>query len=258
MLQSELNLISSELAQKIVKAKEDQEYFHAPFQHIIIDNFFPKELASSSSLAFDQIEMSGWDYTADEGIEVKYRTNWKSEFDIPDAILPAIRILNSAPILMAMSNRLDIPKLMPDPYFTGGGLNMTEKGGLLDVHVDGNYHDASGLNRRVNILIYLTPGWKPDWGGEFGIYSENGTELVKAVEPLFNRCVIFDTHDKSFHGLPNPINFPDGSPRKSILLYYYTKAARPSEQIDVEGPHSALWKSKGFTDKRGNKTRDYS
>ena len=31
-----------------------------------------------------------------------------------------------------------------------------------------------------------------------------------------------------------------------------------SEQIDVEGPYNALWKSKGFTDKPGNKTRDYS
>ena len=49
---------------------------------------------------------------------------------------------------------------MPDPYFTGGGLNITERGGLLDVHVDGNYHDASGLNRRLNILIYFNPGWK--------------------------------------------------------------------------------------------------
>ena len=42
---------------------------------------------------------------------------------------------------------LNIDKLIPDPYFTGGGLNATISGGLLDVHVDGNYHDATGLNR---------------------------------------------------------------------------------------------------------------
>ena len=147
---------------------------------------------------------------------------------------------------------------MSDPYYSGGGLNISERGGLLDIHVDGNYHDASGMNRRVNLLYYLNPNWEPTWGGEFGIYDDNGETLVKAVAPTFNRCVIFDTHDKSYHGLPNPINFPSDDPRRSILLYYYTVAKRPTSQIMEDAPHSALWKSKGFTDKRGNKTRDYT
>ena len=78
----------------------------------------------------------------------------------------------------------------------------------MDVHVDGNYHDASGLNRRVNLLIYLNPNWNKQWGGEFGVYSADGSELVHSIDPIHNRCVIFDSHDKSYHGLPNPINFP--------------------------------------------------
>ena len=257
MEQRMLGELADMLAKKISSAAPNDQYFSEPFKHVVIDDFFPLEFAQGLSEAIDLIPKRKWDYTCDDGIEVKYRTNWQSEFDIPDSVLPSIRLLNSSPILKAMSERLKIPKLMPDPYFTGGGLNMTEKGGHLDVHVDGNYHDASGLNRRVNILVYLTEGWQPDWGGEFGIYSDGGDKLSKSVSPLFNRCVIFDTHDQSFHGLPNPINFPDGHPRKSILLYYYTKEPRPSNQVSVENPHSALWKSRGFTDKRGNKTRDY-
>lgn len=257
MKQKILSGLADALAKKITLAEQNKQYFSEPFQHIVIDDFFPLDFAKKASQQIDLIPKTQWEYTSDDGIEVKYRTNWKSEFDIPDLVLPSIRLLNSSPILKAMSERLAIPKLMPDPYFSGGGLNMTEKGGHLDIHVDGNYHDASGLNRRVNILIYLTEGWQPDWGGEFGIYSDGGEVLVKAVPPVFNRCVIFDTHDQSFHGLPNPINFPEGNPRKSILLYYYTKEARPSSQVSVENPHSALWKSRGFKDKRGNKTRDY-
>jgi Rps23 Pro-64 3,4-dihydroxylase Tpa1-like proline 4-hydroxylase len=158
---------------------------------------------------------------------------------------------------MAMGERFGIPKVMPDPYFSGGGLNATKSGGLLDVHVDGNYHDASGLNRRLNALIYLNPNWKSGWGGEFGIYDEHGDVCVKEVSPLFNRLVIFDSHDKSFHGLPAPLNFPEGEVRKSILLYYYTKAPRPDSQIAVDAPHSALWKKRGLNDKRGNKIREF-
>jgi Rps23 Pro-64 3,4-dihydroxylase Tpa1-like proline 4-hydroxylase len=257
MKQIELKTISEELSAKIANALELKEYFSEPFKHIIIDDFFPTTLAEKVSIGFDNISLADWEYTNDVGIEIKYRTKWKSEFDIPQTISPAIRILNSAPVLTAMGERLGIPKLMPDPYFTGGGLNMTKTGGILDIHVDGNYHDASGLNRRVNILIYLTKGWEPSWGGEFGIYDKSGDSLVKAVAPLYNRCVIFDTHDRSYHGLPNPIKFPKGRPRKSILLYYYTKAQRPNNQITTEEPHSALWKSKNFNDKRGEKKRNY-
>jgi Rps23 Pro-64 3,4-dihydroxylase Tpa1-like proline 4-hydroxylase len=132
-------------------------------------------------------------------------------------------------VLKAMSSLFSIAKIIPDPYFSGGGLNVTKPGGLLDVHVDGNYHDATGLNRRLNAILYLNPNWAEDWGGEFGLYDENGNKCLKTVAPLFNRLVIFDTHDKSFHGLPNPLNFPEGEERKSIILYYYTKEKRPSE-----------------------------
>ncbi|MCZ8173460.1 MAG: 2OG-Fe(II) oxygenase, partial [Brevundimonas sp.] len=164
---------------------------------------------------------------------------------------------NSAMFLQAMGERLGIDKLVPDPYFTGGGLNVTTKSGLLDVHVDGNYHDATGLNRRVNALLYLNHDWKPEWGGEFGIYDNAGENCVKKVAPLFNRLVIFDSHDRSYHGLPDPLNFPDGEYRRSVILYYYTKEPRPASQITTEAPHSALWKKRGFVDKRGNKTREF-
>ena len=230
----------------------------SPFKHTVIDNFLNADLANKIMEAFPPLSDPCWEHSKDQGIEVKSRTKWKSEFDIPEDIIDVIRIVNSSLILTAMSDLFEIPKLMPDPYFSGGGLNVSEKNGHLDVHVDGNYHDASGLNRRMNLLIYLNPKWQEDWGGEFGIYTDDGNTLVKAVPPLFNRCVIFDSHDKSFHGLPNPINFPSNDPRRSIILYYYTKADRPGEQVEISEPHSALWRSKGMVDKRGNKTRKYS
>lgn len=229
-----------------------------PFKHAVIDNFLTANLANNAMKAFPPLCDPCWEHSKDQGIEVKSRTMWSSEFDIPEHIIDVIRIVNSSLILTAMSDLFDIPKLMPDPYYSGGGLNVSEKNGHLDVHVDGNYHDASGLNRRINLLIYLNPNWQENWGGEFGIYTDDGNALVKAVPPLFNRCVIFDSHDKSYHGLPNPINFPDTEPRKSIILYYYTKAERPQAQVAISEPHSALWRSKGMVDKRGNKVRKYS
>ena len=107
------------------------------------------------------------------------------------------------------------------------------------------------------MLLYLNPGWKESWGGEFGIYDATGDKCLKKIPPVFNRLVIFETHDKSFHGLPDPINFPEGKPRRSIVLYYYTKEPRPDGHIVVEEPHSALWKKRNFNDKRGSKRRNF-
>lgn len=256
--QNELKIMAESCADKVSSAKLDVDYFESPYKHLVIDNFFDQKLANVCLQNFPPLEDPTWEHANDADIEIKYRTTWKSEFEIPEGIVDAVRILNCSLFLKAMSARFGIDKVVADPYFTGGGLNVTKTGGLLDVHVDGNYHDATGLNRRLNALVYMNPNWQPEWGGEFGIYDENGEQCIKKVAPLFNRLVVFDSHDKSFHGLPAPLEFPEGETRKSIILYYYTKEPRPDAQISVQEPHSALWKKRNLLDKRGNKTREFN
>ena len=256
--QQTLKEIAQACELKISDAKYKIEYFEEPFKHIVIDNFFPEEFADLCLSKFPELDHPCWEHANDKDIEVKYRTTWKSEFDIPEGIVDAVRILNSSIVLKAIGDRFSIPKLIPDAYFTGGGLNVTMPGGLLDVHVDGNYHDATGLNRRMNALVYLNKGWQPEWGGEFGAYDSKGEVCLKKIAPLFNRLVIFDSHDFSYHGLPDPIAFPAGTSRKSIILYYYTVQPRPEHQIAVKDPHSALWVKRNLMDKRGKKTRKFS
>jgi len=251
MQQLQLKKIAEICANKVTKIFLHQE----PYKHLVIDNFLPDELAQKCLESFPELDNNVWEHENDDGIEVKSRTTWMSEFDIPENIVDSVRILNSSLLLNAFSKVFGIQKLISDPYFSGGGLNVTQNGGLLDVHVDGNYHDATGLNRRMNALIYLNPDWEESWGGEFGIYNKNGTQLVKKVEPLFNRLVVFDSHDYSYHGLPEPIKFPNGTNRKSIILYYYTKTQRPKNQVLTKNPHSALWVKKGIKDKKGSLLR---
>lgn len=257
MEQEQLKELAIQATQKIAHAIQGEQFFTEPFKHAVIDDFFPSALANELLNQFPAPESPVWERTHDEDIEIKLRSKWESEFDIPEGIIDAIRIMNSSYMLKAMAALFSIPKLMPDPYFSGGGLNATVRNGLLDVHVDGNYHDASGLNRRINAILYLNPGWQDGWGGEIGFYDATGENLVKKIPPFHNRLVIFDTNDFSFHGLPDPLNFPENRARQSIILYYYTKESRPSDQISINDPHSALWKKRNFTDKRGNKTRDF-
>ena len=249
---------SENLAKKIISAKSNKTFSNRPFKHLYIDNAFSKNIANDCLKNFPSETSKNWIKTNDKDIEIKYRSNWQSEFDIPEGIIDVIRVLNSSLILKAISNAFNIKKIIPDPYYTGGGLNMSTKNGKLDVHVDGNYHDASGLNRRINVILFLNKKWQKNWLGEFGLYNSTGTICEKKIEPLFNRLIIFDTHDFSYHGLPDPINFPKKHPRRSVILYYYTKESRPKDKTKFLKPHSALWVKKNYKDKKGKYTRKFN
>lgn len=237
------------LARKIGRAKLDSE----PFNHFVVDNFLPPELAVLCLRNFPDVDDGMWE-KQDDDVEKKYRSDYSSEFDFPNGLEQAVRLLNLSEMLNAMSEKLEIPKLIPDPYFTGGGLNMSLRGGMLDVHVDGNYHDATGLNRRVNAILFLNPMWEDHWGGDFGLYTESG-ELVKSIIPIMNRLVVFDSNDHSYHGTPNAIQCPYNEARRSLILYYYTVAPREGDKW--EKPHSALWKSHNMKDKQYKVERQY-
>ena len=53
--------------------------------------------------------------------------------------------------------------------------------------------------REFNILLYLNPGWEPSWGGEL-MLTESPDKPGITIEPLFNRLVIMESTDRSFHG----------------------------------------------------------
>ena len=48
-------------------------------------------------------------------------------------------------------------------------------------------------------------------------------ELVREVAPVFNRAIIFDTTQHSWHGMSQQLQVPKGIYRKSLAVYYLTE-----------------------------------
>jgi Rps23 Pro-64 3,4-dihydroxylase Tpa1-like proline 4-hydroxylase len=189
-----------------------------PFPHIVLDEFLPEELAELCVANFPERQVSPTYYA-------RSQENLKFEFK-PESLSPALRSLfysfNSAPFIGFLENLTGIRGLIPDPYFSGGGLHEVAHGGHLSIHADFNHHAILNLERRINVLIYLNRDWKEEYGGCFEIWNREMTKRCLRVLPLFNRCVVFNTSSASFHGNPDPVNHPLGSSRRSIALYYYT------------------------------------
>ena len=64
------------------------------------------------------------------------------------------------------------------------------------------------------------------------------SECKKKYLPIFNRIVIFNTNDFTYHGHPNPLQCPQHISRKSIALYYII--------IQMEDPRRKLIKTLGI------------
>jgi len=65
------------------------------------------------------------------------------------------------------------------------------------------------------------------------------THCVKKALPIFNRVVVFSTTDFSYHGLPTPLNCPEGWSRKSLALYYYSNGRPAAERTSA---HNTLYR----------------
>ena len=112
LLQNELKSLAEKCAEKITTKNPEKQFFSQPYEHVVIDDFFPEELANICLEKFPPLSDPSWSHSNDKNIEVKYRTTWESEFDIPEGIVDAVKILNSSMVLKAISDLMGIKKII--------------------------------------------------------------------------------------------------------------------------------------------------
>jgi len=127
----------------------------------------------------------------------------------------------------------------------GAGVHRIKSKGFLQLHTDFNTYQSKNrrLDRRINLLIYLNPDWKTEYNGQLCLCDANTKMCAKQIEPILNRCVIFNTTSESIHGHPIPLNVPDNVMRQSIAVYYYTENTQGDKDVDFEGcpPRGTTW-----------------
>jgi len=195
-----------------------------PFNHIVIDNFFTEDFASGLELEFPDYEDSRL-YRYDNPIEVKRAMNLWDKF--PKLTYNAFWFLCSPQFSELLSKKTG-SDVYADYGLNGGGWHMHGNKGKLNIHQDYSLHPKIPFERKLNIIIYLSKDWNPEWGGGLEFWSHDAEknkakEMVKKIDVKFNRAVIFDTTQNSWHGLPGTINCPDDVYRKSLAVYYVQK-----------------------------------
>ena len=242
--------IDTRTAKEIGAANATTYQSGQPYHHICIDNFLPMEIVERvrEELASLPEAERGFD-AAEEKLKSQY-----SPDRLPDYTRHLFQAFNSRAFLQFLEEMTGIDGLIPDPYFIGAGIHKTLSGGYLNIHADFNVHKQMRVERRLNVLIYLNPPWREEWGGSFEIWDQDMTRQVASFAPTENRMVCFSTASDTFHGNPEPVNHPEGLPRQSIALYYYT-----ATWDDTRTEHTTIFKprpgSKDVSDARERRRR---
>jgi hypothetical protein len=232
-------VVRDERLKKLVRTRAESYRNAEPFPHVIVDDLFDTSLLERVLEEFESMDRGTWHHT-DAARERKWSTEDARQLGPFTSAL--IAQLNAGPFVTFLEELTGIRGLLPDPHLRGGGLHEIGQGGLLGVHADFNVHKRLKVYRRLNLLIYLNKEWQQSWGGALELWDRDGRQCVREIEPIFNRAVLFDTSNFSYHGHPHPLACPDGRSRKSVALYYYS-VDYPFEEDRT--PHSTVFLEKG-------------
>jgi len=195
-----------------------------PFPNICMDHFLKPEFGEQVLRDFPSFEQA-------RGVGKEFRAvNERGKVQVTDsrqfrgAVSTLHEMFASPEFLTVMSGITGIPELLADAALAGGGLHQTGPRGHLDVHLDFNFIVERQLHRRLNIILFLNPNWKPEWGGCLELWDKDVRRCHHRLEPIFNRCVVFETNEISFHGV-TAVTCPPTESRKSFAAYYYTHYA---------------------------------
>lgn len=200
-----------------------------PFPHAIFDGAFNAELLDAILADWPGLDdRAGWTHFSGDREE---KWAWTPQAKLWPAAQTLIDLCNSGPFLEWLEAITGIDGLQADPLLVGGGPHEISRGGRLGIHADFNRHPVTGLDRRLNALLYLNHDWDEEWGGNLELW---GTDRVSSVSisPTFNRLVVFATTSTSWHGHPRPLACPADRTRRSFAFYYYTAGRPPSETVE--------------------------
>lgn len=217
-----------------------------PFRHVVIDDFLAGPFADRLLAEFPAFERGN---ARNEAGELGSKSTVERIRDLGHAYADLDDLIQSAEFLALVGTLTGVDDLLYDPWYFGGGTHENRAGQDLDPHVDFNRHPIENWHRRLNLIIYLNPEWEDAWGGSLELHDDprSPDNRVRLITPLFNRCVIFETTETSWHGFAR-IVLPDDRrhlSRRSIALYFYTRE-RPAEEL--ADTHSTIYVDRPLPD----------
>ena len=201
---------------------KDCDFFRnsKPFGYLYKDNFIINDIAIKIQSEILNIPPELWDRYCNP-FENKYTLRDKD--NLPPYIKMLFRELESKSFIGQLEE-LCGKKLYTDSSKNFWGVHRFENGDHLDIHLDAGLHPITLKKKQLTLGIYLTTqNWKLENRGEIELWDGDEsciTDCKISIQPIFNRMILFDNADNSWHGAPHPIKCGAEHTRIFITLSY--------------------------------------
>jgi Rps23 Pro-64 3,4-dihydroxylase Tpa1-like proline 4-hydroxylase len=220
-----------------------------PMKHVVIDDFLDEKVAVRAMQCFpryDEMERIRDSFVEKRASESRIR-------NLDQVYSEIFGDLGSPQFIAFLENVTGISNLTVPETMDGAGLHQIRDGGFHNVHADKNRDPVRGYYHRLSLIIYLNDGWRVGTPGALELWDRQLKRCVRKVEPLFNRCIVFEVHDFAYHGYGR-LTLPEGETRKSLAMWYLCEqpglnqapaprqvkfALRPSDSVGTRAKHYA-------------------
>lgn len=217
--------MSKYITEETIQTLENGYSKTIPFPHIVIDNFLNDKDMDEITICVNNLNRYHPNCASLNEDTVDNKFVYFENFEEP--LKNLINYLLSDEFVKYMEKLTGIKGLIADNHdLYGAGIHKITNNGFLAIHTDFNIYNSPTyglLDRRINLLLYLNDNWKDEYNGHLILCGKNDNKAHYKIRPNKNRCVIFNTTNKSLHGHPEKLNLPSNKMRESIALYYYTK-----------------------------------
>ena len=191
-----------------------------------LDNLLPEEIVLSIYKNFPELNNT---VKRDSIRELKYTA---FQMDKYDAILEEVTYaFQDKKVVNLVADICGVEEVFADANLYAGGLSLMAKDNFLNPHLD-NSHDKDRNRWRVlNLLFYVTPDWKINYGGNLEVWPNGLKEKQITLESKFNRLVVMATHQNSWHSVSK---VQVDKVRCCVSNYYFSeKPLLPSDTFHV-------------------------
>lgn len=180
----------------------------------VVDDVLPEDIAHSIYDAFPRNAEGFFE-------RASFRERKKTLTDLsnrPSILSAATYALQAAPVVSSIAELVGFQHIVPDPTLYAAGLSMMSKGDFLNPHLDNSHGADRNLYRRLNLLYYVSPGWRAENGGNLELWDE-AVRAHRTITAQFNRLVVMETNKHSWHSV-SPVT--SEAVRCCVSTYYFS------------------------------------
>jgi Rps23 Pro-64 3,4-dihydroxylase Tpa1-like proline 4-hydroxylase len=159
---------------------------------------------------------------------IKERKYVAAQMDAHPPILEeAVYAFQDARVVDLASRITGLGGMEPDFELYAGGISAMPLGGYLKPHLDNSHDKGRNRYRALNLLFYVTPDWRAEYGGNLELWDEGPRGSPRVIPSLFNRLVLMATNRRSWHSVSEIVH---PGVRCCVSNYYFSE--RSPDEVD--------------------------